>query len=65
MKKKMKNSRIDSKGSKTEPKLVVEKTITSERVDEIAKELRSFTYGQCLVLKRELDRRISTTRARA
>ena len=65
MKKKMINSRKDSAGKIEEPKLKVKKTVTSERVDEIAKELSKFTYGQCLVLKRELDRRILATRKRA
>lgn len=61
--KRMKNSRHDSKGEIIKPKLKVKKTVKSERVDEIADEIREFSYGQCLVLKMALDRRLAATRA--
>jgi len=53
----------DSKGEIIKPKLKVKKTITSERIDEIVDEIRGLTYGQCLVLKMALDRRLAATRA--
>ena len=47
-----------------DPQVRVEKTITNQRVDDIGQEIRELTYGQCLVLKVELDRRLALTRAR-
>ena len=61
--KNVKSSRHQSKGGIIKPKLKVKKTISSERVDEIADEIREFTYGQCLTLKLALDRRLAATRA--
>jgi hypothetical protein len=61
----MKNRNLKSsrdKGTKIIPKLKVKKTITNERVDDIGKEIRKFTYGQCLILKRELDKRLAAVR---
>jgi len=55
--------RKDDKGTKIIPKLKVKKTITNERVDEMGKEIRKFTYGQCLALKMVLDKRLAATRA--
>lgn len=63
MKKKIANSRKDSKGGIITPKLKVDKTVTNERVDEIAKEIGALTYGQCTVLKMALDRRLLATRS--
>lgn len=51
------------KGEIIVPKNKVNKTVTNERVDEIGKEIAAFTYGQCLILKRELDKRIAATRS--
>lgn len=51
------------KGEIMVPKTKVKKTVTNERVDEIGKEIAAFTYGQCLALKRSLDKRIAATRS--
>jgi hypothetical protein len=48
-------------GEITEPKLVVDKT---GNVDNIIREIGNLTYGQCTVVKLELDRRLAATRAR-
>jgi hypothetical protein len=52
------------KGEVTEPKLDVVKTIANAEVDDIARLIRKLTYGQCSVLKIDLDRRLAATRAR-
>jgi hypothetical protein len=52
------------KGEITAPKLVVEKKVASNKVDEIAAAIGELTYGQCLVLKIAIDRRLASTRAR-
>lgn len=60
--KNLKSSRQDSKGSDITPKLKTKKVVSNERVDEMGQEVRTFTYGQCLILKRELDKRLAATR---
>lgn len=61
--KKLKSSRADSQGTKITLKNKPKgKVVTNERVDEIGQEIRKFTYGQCLALKRELDKRLAATR---
>jgi hypothetical protein len=49
------------KGEITEPNLVVEKV---QNVDDIIAAIGNLTYGQCTVVKLELDRRLAATRAR-
>jgi hypothetical protein len=48
-------------GEITEPELVVKK---STNIDNLIREIGQLTYGQCTVLKLELDRRMAATRAR-
>ncbi len=65
MPKKIKKNKESSrpKAGNIRSKVIVEKTVTSERVDEIAVEVGIMTYGQCVVLKRAIDRRLASTRA--
>ena len=61
MKKKLTSARKESEGAKLKsPK--TKKVIPNERVEEMAKDIRQFTYGQCLILKRVIDPRLAHTR---
>lgn len=58
---KKKTQTSQPKGEIAEPKLIVDKTAN---VDILIREIGKLTYGQCTVVKLELDRRIAATRAR-